>query len=192
MNITKNSVITAVLLLFAASAHASDFTGFFSAMYLMLVVGISSAINIGLIITYYMSGKYNDIAFAKRHAAIAVAIPIIGILLALSDHRTEQDLIYMLGFNLLAAVIALSPLFIRKSQLKNSGNNGVIMLYSSAGLGLASIFLLAPLNIAAILAGHMAVAKNEGTLRKSSIAVLLLCYGFLFYWLFFLATAFIY
>jgi len=191
MNIAKNSVITTVLLLFATSAHASDFTGLFSAMYLMLVVGIGSAINIGLIITYYTSGKYNDIAFAKKHAALAVAIPIVGIFLALSDHRTEQDLIYMLGFNLLAAVVALSPLFIRKSQLKNSEKNGVIMLYSSAGLGLASIFLLAPLNIAAILAGHMAVAKNEGTLRKSSIAVLVLCYCFLFYWLFFLATAFI-
>ena len=192
MNIAKNSVVTAVLLLFTTTAQASDYTGFFAAMYLMIVVGIGSAINIGLIITFYMSGKYNDIAFAKKHAALAVAIPIIGILLALSDHRTQQDLIYMLGFNLLAGLVALSPLMIRKSRLNNSDKNGVIMLYSSAGLGLASIFFLAPLNIAAILAGHMAVAKNEGTLRKSSIAVLLLCYGFLLYWLFFLAAAFIY
>jgi len=108
-------VFTALFLgVLSSHVYASDFSGFFSVMYLIIIVGFSTAINIGLIITFYASGKYQDISFVKKHTGIAITIPLIGMLLAVGDHRSDQDLIYCLGFNTLAAAIALIPVFIRR------------------------------------------------------------------------------
>lgn len=184
----KNNIVLTALLLVSSSAYASDYTGFFSAMYLLLVVSISTAINIGLIISFFMKGKYVDRSFAIKHASIAVIIPAIGIVLAIADHRTQQDLMYVIGFNILAAIIALSPLFITKKTGRKEVS-GKTSLYVSAILGLIGTLMFPPMNLAAILAGHVAVAKNEGRLRNASIVVLLLCYGFVIFWLYFMLMA---
>jgi len=111
---TKYFIVLMALMTMSSNAYASDFSGLFSALYLFIVVSISSTINIAFIISYHASGKYKDLSFAKKHVGFAMIIPAIGVLIAMADHRTEQDMMYIIAFNALAALIALIPLFIRK------------------------------------------------------------------------------
>jgi len=106
------------LVLLSSNIYASDYSGFFASMYLMIVVSISTAINLGLIVSFYASGKYQELGFVKKHIGTAIIIPLIGILLALADHRTSQDLIYCLGLNTFAGVLAFIPLFLRQAYVQ--------------------------------------------------------------------------
>jgi len=52
--------------------------------------------------------------------------------------------------------------------------------------GLIGASFFAPMTIA----GHMAMANNEGTLYQASATVLVLCYGSLLVWIYFMWAAF--
>jgi len=187
----KHLIAILVLTSISSNAYASDFSGLFSALYLFVVVSISSAINIGFIISYHVAGKYQDLAFARKHVGFAMIIPAIGVLIAMGDHRTEQDMMYMIAFNALAGLIALSPLFIRNKVSYNTETSGKTMFIVSLVFGLIGASFFAPMTIAAIIAGHMAMSNTKGTLYQASVAVLALCYGSLLVWIYFMWAAFL-
>ena len=172
------------LMLLAGNAQASDYRGIFSFMYLLVVVSIATAIHLALVIAFHLRGKYADIAFAKKHAGIAMIVPIVGILMALGDHKTQEDLLILLGLNLLACLVALIPLLIRRFEVPQSFRSGKAYIVLSFICGLAGILLFAPLLFCAIATGHMAVSANQALLRQISILLLLVMYGAVGYWIY--------
>lgn len=169
----------------SSSAYASDFTGFLSAVYTIVVTSISTIVNICLIISFQVSQKYKSTSFTRNHVLIALIIPIIGILLSFADHKTKSDLLYSVGFNFIAILIAVSPFFIRKLTSVNTNKQtmhiGKKTLMLSGVFAVLSIFGLAILAIPAIITSHIAINNNQGTLLNVSIGIAISSYISLIY-----------
>lgn len=165
------------------AAWASDFTGFLSVMYLIIVVSLFTTINLGLIIAFHSKGRYADRSFVNRHIGLGVIVPLIGCYLSVSDYRNEHDLFMTLGFNGLALLLVFIPLLLHKGVVQFHDISGKKLLTLSAVLLSASLYL-APLSILAIFASHAALKRLTGRWRNVGKAVFVGGCLFVAYWVF--------
>lgn len=100
-----------------------DYTGLAAAMYLMVVVGTTTLLNILLISSFSLLRKYEAKRFSLWHTSIALLFPCVGIVISIFDHATMNDLWKTIMWNILSVLIALIPLVIYQSY-KNKSHKG--------------------------------------------------------------------
>lgn len=186
MAFIKQKRPAAILLIASTNVFASDYTGFMSIIYLMLVVGISMAIHLSLFIYFYFLGKYESIQFAKNHAIIATLLPLSGIFIAIIDYRTQYELLTMLVINLIAIAASFTPLLIRNSKIFEKFYTGKNMFIASIIFSLTGAIIFFPMQFLAIAFGHLSIRCNEGYVRQLSFILLIIFYVHVIYWISFM------
>lgn len=119
----RNIAFIAGFTLIPNVALGFDYTGLAASMYLMVVVGTTTLLNILLISSFSLLKKYETKRFSMWHTSIALLFPCVGIIISIFDHATMGDLWETIMWNMLSALIALIPLVIHRS-FKNKLHKG--------------------------------------------------------------------
>lgn len=109
-------LILTIFLFLPGIAQASDPTGLASFFYLFVITPLFTATNMGLMIYFYSNGRYSDRSFAIKHTCIGAFFPLIGCLLSVLDNRDGHDLLFTLGLNSIALLLAFTPLLLGRKK----------------------------------------------------------------------------
>ncbi len=67
-------------------ANASDFTGFYTFLYVSLVIPVTALVHFVATVYFLKKGYYRSKSFTIKHLIIALAVPIIGIAIMVFEY----------------------------------------------------------------------------------------------------------